>query len=65
VKAALDLLDNEIKRMEKASAAHWGSAIPGADQEKLTRVKQRRELLGKQFTQARWNELLSDLSSEG
>lgn len=64
VKAALDLVDNEIKRMEKASAAHWGSAVPGADQQRISRVKQRRELLGRQFTQARWNELVAEMNSE-
>jgi hypothetical protein len=64
VKAALDILDREIKRMERMAAMKQGSAIPEVEESRINRVKQRREQLAKQFTQARWDELVADLKAD-
>jgi hypothetical protein len=64
VKAALDILDREIKRMERAVAMKQGSAIPEVEESRISRVKQRREQLAKQFTKARWDELVADLKAD-
>jgi opacity protein-like surface antigen len=61
VKAALDILDHELKRMESQVAMMAPGAV-GRDDEvaKLKRVKERRAQLGRQFTAARWNELTAE-----
>jgi hypothetical protein len=64
VKAALDILDREIKRMERAAAMKQGSVIPDLEEERIQRIKQRREQLARQFTKARWDELVADLKTE-
>jgi hypothetical protein len=64
VKAALDILDRYVQDMERAAALKQGSAIPGVEESRISRVKQRREQLGKQFTKARWDELVADLRAD-
>jgi len=61
VKAALDILDHELKRM----ANHLATMAPGAfgredELAKINRIKERRAQLGKQFTVARWSEIMAE-----
>jgi hypothetical protein len=59
VKAALGVLDTEIKR---ASARVASAGAGSQEAARLERLKQRRAQLGQQFTQARWDELLAEFA---
>jgi hypothetical protein len=60
VKAALEALDYEIKKME-SQAATMAAKERDAELAKINRVKERRAALGKEFTKARWDALVGDL----
>ncbi len=62
-KAALDVLDHEIKRLEKRVASLPTGAV-GRDEEaaRLGRVKEVRRVLGQQFTTARWSALIAEFT---
>jgi hypothetical protein len=55
VKAALGVLDTEIKRASTRTTSP-------AEVARLERLKQRRAQLGQQFTTARWDELLAEFA---
>jgi hypothetical protein len=61
VKAALDILDHETRRLESRVATMPPGAV-GREEElaRISRLKDRRALLGKQFTTARWDEVLGE-----
>jgi hypothetical protein len=62
VKAALDVLDREIRQMEnRTSTMIIGSAARDAEVARIARIKDRRTALGKEFTKARWDALVGDL----
>ena len=62
VKAALDVLDREIRQMEnRTSTMMIGSAGRDAEVARIARIKDRRTALGKEFTKARWDALVGDL----
>jgi hypothetical protein len=61
VKAALDALDYEIKRMETSAATIAMPKEREAEIARVNRVKERRAALGKEFTKARWDALVGDL----
>jgi hypothetical protein len=65
VKAALNILDQEIKRLEKrTNAMAVGSIAQESETTRLNRIKERRALLGKEFTKPRWDEMVGELNSE-
>jgi hypothetical protein len=61
VKAALDALDYEIKKMETSAATIVMPKEREAEIARVNRVKERRAALGKEFTKARWDALVGDL----
>lgn len=61
IKAALEAVDREIKRLEDRLAASGGPAGRDADVSRLKRIKDHRAALGKEFTKARWDTLVADL----
>jgi hypothetical protein len=62
VRAALDVLDREIKKMEERSSSMTsGSTNREAEAARVGRIKERRAALGKEFTKARWDALVGDL----
>jgi len=62
VKAALDALDREIKRLdERLAATPAGTAGRDAEAARVKRIKERRTALGKEFTKAGWDTLVADL----
>ena len=64
VKAALDVLDHEIKRMEKRTGTMMiGSTAYDAEKARINRIKERRAILGKEFTKARWDEMIGELNA--
>lgn len=63
VKAALDLLDREIKRLERAHAMRLGSVAPQVEEGRISRLKEFQGILAKQFTAVRWQQLVSELNS--
>jgi hypothetical protein len=66
VKAALNIVDVTIKRMEaRLSRMNAGSTQYAAEQSRLQRVKERRAALGKEFTQSGWDGLASELRPQG
>jgi hypothetical protein len=61
VKAALDVVDLTIKRMEeRLGKMTAGSNQYLAERERVQRIKERRAQLAKQFTTAAWNGLVGD-----
>ena len=64
VKAALVMLDHEIKRLEiRARSATGGAGARAAEEARIKRVKERRTALEKNFTKAQWDAMVGDLSS--
>lgn len=66
VKAALNLVDLTIKRLE----THLARMAPAssqydAERNRLQRLKERRAALGKDFTQANWDGIASELRPQG
>lgn len=63
-KVALDLVDREIKRREaRAGGQMIGSPAREAEVAKINRLKARRAALGKEFTVARWDELVGEFAA--
>ena len=63
-KAALELADREIMRLEARSGGPMiGSPAREAEGAKINRVKARRAALGQEFTVARWDELVGEFSA--
>jgi len=60
VKAALEAVDAEIRRLE-SHGPDFGLADRSAEQARIKRVKDRREQLGKQFSKAGWDGLVGEL----
>jgi hypothetical protein len=60
VKAALDAVDVEIRRLENR-VADLAKADRPAEQARIKRLKERREQLGREFTRAGWDGLVSEL----
>lgn len=60
VKAALDAVDVEIRRLE-SRVADLALADRPAEQARIKRIKDRREQLGKGFTRAGWDQLAGEL----
>ena len=66
VKAALDVVDLTIKRLEnRLSRLTVGSVEYLREREKIQRIKDHRVTLGKGFTQARWDSLAAELRPQG
>jgi hypothetical protein len=66
VKAALGVADLAIQKLEaRVAKLKTGTAEYAAEQGRLQRVKERRAGLGKQFTEAGWNGLASELRPQG
>lgn len=66
VKAALNIVDLTIKQLEtKLGRMRAGTSQYAAEQSRLQRVKERRAALGKEFTQAGWDGLASELRPQG
>lgn len=64
VKAALDVVDLTIKRLEThLSGLTIGSPEYLAERTRVQRIKERRAALGKQFTQAGWDALVGEMKS--
>jgi len=62
VKAALDALDREIKRLDdQTTSMVIGSTTRDAEVARIKRLKERRAALGKEFTKANWDTLVADL----
>jgi len=63
-KAALDLVDREIKRREsRANGQMIGSPAREAAVAKIHQIKASRAALGKEFTAARWDALVSEINA--
>lgn len=60
VKAALDAVDVEIRRLE-SHVPDLSLADRQVEQARLKRLKERRDQLGKEFTTARWDGLINEL----
>jgi hypothetical protein len=66
VKAALGVADLAIQKLEaRVAKLKAGTAEHAAEQGRLQRAKERRAALGKQFTEAGWNGLTSELRPQG
>ena len=62
VKAALEALDREIKRLDdQTTAMVIGSTTRDSEVARIKRIKERRAALGKKFTKASWDTLVADL----
>jgi hypothetical protein len=62
VKAALETLDREIKRIEGSSSSMMiGSKEREAETARISRIKDSRAALAKEFTKARWDTVVGEL----
>lgn len=62
VKAALEALDSEIRRLDaRVATMVIGSTSRDSEVARVKRIKERRAALGKEFTKANWDTLVADL----
>jgi hypothetical protein len=63
IKAALDALDGEIKRLEvRAGGLVMGSMARESEMARIQRIKDHRQALASDFTKARWKAMVAELA---